>query len=202
VLADEQKSGRGRQGRPWTSESGAGVWLTMIERPTDPASADVLSLRVGLALARALDRFAIEPVRLKWPNDVYSGDRKLAGVLAEARWRDGAVEWVAVGVGINCRAPAREERAIGLAAGTTRLDVLRGAVPLLRVAATTTGHLTQAELAEFAARDFAVGRGCVEPLAGRVAGIDATGALLINTGSRIAAVRAGSLVLQGGEEAT
>ncbi len=202
VLADEQKSGRGRQGRTWTSEPGAGVWLTMIERPTDPASADVLSLRVGLALARALDRFAVEPVRLKWPNDVYSAGRKLAGVLAEARWRDGAVEWIAVGVGINCREPAREERAIGLARGTKRLDVLRAVVPLLHAATTTAGHLTEAELAEFATRDFAVGRGCVEPVAGRVAGIDSTGALLINTGSRIAAVRAGSLVLQGGEEAT
>src|SRR5262249_48139630 len=77
VLADEQTSGRGRQGRAWTSEPGAGIWLTLIERPTDPASADVLSLRVGLALARALDRFTAEPVRLKWPNDVYTAGRKL-----------------------------------------------------------------------------------------------------------------------------
>jgi BirA family transcriptional regulator, biotin operon repressor / biotin---[acetyl-CoA-carboxylase] ligase len=200
VLANEQTSGRGRQGRTWTSQPGAGVWLTLIERPTDPASADVLSLRVGLALARALDPFAAESVRLKWPNDVYSADRKLAGILAEARWRDGAVEWVAVGVGINLRQPAGESRATALAPGATRLDVLRATVPLLRAAATTPGHLTESELAEFAVRDFAAGHRCVEPLAGRVVGIDASGALLINTGSRIAAVRAGSLVLQ--EEAT
>lgn len=202
VLADEQTSGRGRQGRTWISEPGAGIWLTLIERPTDPASADVLSLRVGLALARALDRFAAEPVRLKWPNDVYAGARKLAGVLAEARWRDGAVEWVAVGVGINLRAPGGEPGAAGLQPGTRRLDVLRATIPLLRAGTTTTGHLARAELAEFAARDFAAGRSCVSPIAGRVAGIDSTGALLINTGSRIAAVRAGSLVLQGAEEAT
>jgi BirA family biotin operon repressor/biotin-[acetyl-CoA-carboxylase] ligase len=200
VLANEQTSGRGRHGRPWTSEPGAGVWLTLIERPTDSASADVLSLRVGLALARALDRFASDRIRLKWPNDVYSAGRKLAGVLAEARWRDGAIEWVAVGVGINVRPPGRETRAIGLAPGAPRLDVLRAVVPLLRAAATAAGHLAQAELAEFAERDSAMGQGCVEPIAGRVAGIDTTGALLINTGSRIAAVRAGSLVLQ--EEAT
>jgi len=196
VLANEQRSGRGRQGRAWTSEPGAGVWLTLVERPTDPASADVLSLRVGLALARALDRFATDPVRLKWPNDVLSAGRKLAGVLAEARWRDGAVEWVAVGVGINVRSPAGEPRGVGLAPGTWRLDVLRDTVPLLRAAARTSGHLTQAELREFAARDVAVGQGCTQPIAGRVAGIDTSGALLINTGSRIAAVRAGSLVLQ------
>ncbi len=200
VLANEQTSGRGRHGRPWISNPGAGVWLTMIERPTDPASADVLSLRVGLALARALDPFATDRVHLKWPNDVYSAGRKLAGVLAEARWRDGAIEWVAVGVGINVVAPSDEPRGIGLAAGTTRLAVLRAAVPLLRAAAAARGHLAESELAEFAARDIAAGQGCVQPIVGRVAGIDRTGALLINTGSRIAAVRAGSLVLQ--EEAT
>jgi len=200
VLANEQTSGRGRHGRRWTSNPGAGVWLTLIERPTDPASADVLSLRVGLALARGLEQFALGRVHLKWPNDVFSAGRKLAGVLAEARWRDGAIEWVAVGVGINVVAQSDEPRAIGLAAGTTRLAVLRAAVPLLRAAAAAHGHLGESELAEFAARDVAAGRGCVEPIAGRVAGIDRTGALLINTGSRIAAVRAGSLVLQ--EEAT
>lgn len=196
VLANEQTSGRGRHGRQWISNSGAGVWLTMLERPTDPASADVLSLRVGIALARALEPFARDRVRLKWPNDVYSAGRKLAGVLAEARWRDGAIEWVAVGVGINVVAPSGEPRAIGLVAGTTRLDVLRAAVALLRAAAAAQGHLTESELAEFAARDIAAGQGCVQPVVGRVAGIDRTGALLINTGSRIAAVRAGSLVLQ------
>jgi BirA family biotin operon repressor/biotin-[acetyl-CoA-carboxylase] ligase len=202
VLANEQTSGRGRQGRSWTSEPGSGVWLTLVERPTDPASADVLSLRVGLGLARALDPLAPAAVRLKWPNDVYSSGRKLAGVLAEARWRDGAIEWVALGVGINVVAPSREAGAIGLVPGTTRLAVLRATVPLLRAAATATGHLTASELAEFAVRDAAAGQACASPIAGRVAGIDATGALLINTGSRIAAVRAGSLVLQQEGEAT
>jgi BirA family biotin operon repressor/biotin-[acetyl-CoA-carboxylase] ligase len=200
VLANRQTSGRGRHGRHWISNAGAGVWLTLIERPTDPASADVLSLRVGLALAHALEQFATDGVDLKWPNDVYSAGRKLAGVLAEARWRDGAIEWIAVGVGINVVAPSDEPRAIGLAAGTTRLAVLRVAVPLLRAAAVAQGHLTESELADFAARDIAAGQGCVQPIVGRVAGIDRTGALLVNTGSRIAAVRAGSLVLQ--EEAT
>ena len=48
ILAEEQTAGRGRQGRSWTSEPGAGIWLTLIERPKDRASLDVLSLRVGL----------------------------------------------------------------------------------------------------------------------------------------------------------
>ena len=200
VLADQQTAGRGRHGRTWTSEPGAGVWLTLLERPTDPAAVDVLSLRVGMAIARALEPFATETVRLKWPNDVYTGGCKLAGVLAEARWRDGAVEWVSLGVGINVRAPAAQPRAVGLAPKTTRLDVLRAVVSRLRVAAAGIGRLSDAELAEFAARDLAVGCDCLEPAAGRVVGIDASGALLIDTGSRTIGVRAGSLVLQ--EEAS
>ena len=60
----------------------------MIERPRDAAALDVLSLRVGLALAPALDAFAGSAVRLKWPNDLYVGARKLGGILVEARWRD------------------------------------------------------------------------------------------------------------------
>ena len=56
VVADAQTAGRGRSGRTWTSERGAGVWLTLIERPRDVDALDVLSLRVGLALAPALDR--------------------------------------------------------------------------------------------------------------------------------------------------
>lgn len=195
VLADEQRSGRGRHGRAWTSAPGAGVWLTLVERPADPSSIDVLSLRVGLAMARALDAFADGRIQLKWPNDIYVAGGKLAGILVEARWRDGAVEWVAVGAGINVVAPADQPRAAGLRRGASRERVLRAVVPCIRDAARVTGRLTEAELAEFRARDLALGRACTEPVAGTVAGIDAGGALLIDTGSRTLSVRAGSLVL-------
>src|SRR5204862_1572054 len=58
VLADEQTSGRGRMGRAWRSEPGAGVWLTLIDRARGVAALDVLSLRIGLRLAATLDVFA------------------------------------------------------------------------------------------------------------------------------------------------
>jgi BirA family biotin operon repressor/biotin-[acetyl-CoA-carboxylase] ligase len=196
VLADEQHAGRGRHGRAWVSEAGAGIWLTLIERPTDSMAVDVLSLRIGLAIARALDTFASDGVRLKWPNDVYTTRGKVAGILCEARWRNGAIEWVAIGVGINVRAPEEAPGAAGLAAGTQRIDVLRIVLPRLREAAALRGHLTPDELAEFARRDLAVGRRCLEPVAGKVVGVDADGDLLIDTGSRTVGMRAGSLVLE------
>jgi len=114
VLADRQTSGRGRAGRRWASESGQGIWMTLIERPNDVAAVDVLSLRLGLRAARALDRFAESPVRLKWPNDLYVDDAKLAGILVEARWRANRVDWVAIGIGVNVRPPIDVEHAASL----------------------------------------------------------------------------------------
>jgi BirA family biotin operon repressor/biotin-[acetyl-CoA-carboxylase] ligase len=196
VVADAQSAGRGRMGRTWQSEAGAGVWLTLIEQPPVGPALDVLSLRIGLALAPALEPFADGAIRLKWPNDLYVRDRKLAGVLVEARWRDGAPEWVAIGVGINVRVPRAEPNAAGLIDGTRRVDVLNRAVTAIRGAVARTGTLTDQELAEFAARDLAAGRACREPMRGRVLGIDASGALKVDVGSEVALARGGSLVLE------
>ena len=195
VLADAQTAGRGRMGRTWTSQRGAGLWLTLVERPHDASALDALSLRVGLALAPILDGFADEAVLLKWPNDLYIGARKLAGILIEARWRDGLPDWVAIGVGINVRPPAGEPLAAGLRDGVDRLAVLDAVVPAIRGAAGKAGPLDASEMAAFATRDLARDRRCTSPMSGRVVGIDPSGALLIDIGSSTEAVRAGSLVL-------
>lgn len=200
VLANGQSSGRGRGGKSWASAPGAGIWLTLVERPTDVSGLEVLSLRVGLRAAEALDRFAPEPIGLKWPNDLYVESGKLGGILVEARWREQAVEWVAIGVGINVRRPESVGHAGALEVGAERLDVLAELVPALRSAAAATGPLDGAELEEFNARDMARGRICTEPALGRVAGISATGELLIALADSVAPFRSGSLVLDEGEE--
>src|ERR1700683_2738494 len=70
VLADRQSAGRGRHGRTWASAPGAGVRVAVTARPLDPSVIDILSLRLGLHVARALDRFVSTPVRVKSPNDL------------------------------------------------------------------------------------------------------------------------------------
>jgi len=112
-------------------------------------------LRVGLAAAEALDRFAPEPIRLKWPNDLYIDQGKLGGILVEARWREQAVEWVAIGLGVNVRAPTNVETAAGLEPGTDRLDVLGDLIPAVLAASRATGPLLTDEMEEFDARDLA-----------------------------------------------
>ena len=194
ILADEQTAGRGRQGRRWASAAGAGVWLTLIVRPSDARALDVLALRCGLYVAEVLDELAGETVRVKWPNDLYLGDRKLAGTLIETRWRGTAPEWVAIGFGLNVSAPHLDS-GIGLAAGVTRLAALDRIVPALRRAATVSRHLSATELARWRARDLSLGRDVTEPGAGVVQGISPAGELLIATGGegRIAAFRSGTL---------
>jgi BirA family biotin operon repressor/biotin-[acetyl-CoA-carboxylase] ligase len=196
VIANEQTAGRGRGGKSWQSSRGAGLWLTLIERPDDSSGLGVLSLRAGIAAAEALDRFAPEPIRLKWPNDLYIDQGKLGGILVEARWREQAVEWVAIGVGVNMQAPKEVETAAGLEPGTDRLDVLAELVPAVLAAARATGPLDADEMEEFDARDLARGRRCIEPAVGRVTGITPNGELLVALADSVATFRSGSLVLE------
>jgi BirA family biotin operon repressor/biotin-[acetyl-CoA-carboxylase] ligase len=197
VLTDRQTAGRGRSGRRWASESGQGIWMTVVERPNDPSAVDVLSLRLGLRAARALDRYAASPVRLKWPNDLFIGTGKLAGILVEARWRSGRIDWVAIGIGVNVREPADVANAAALRPGVDRVDVLAELVPAVRAAAAARGPLTPSELDDFAVRDIAVGRTCVDPAPGEVRGITSSGELLVETATGLRAFRDGSLTLAG-----
>ena len=192
VIAEEQTAGRGRGGKSWTSVPGAGIWTTIIERPRDAAAIDVLSLRVGLRLAPVLERWTTAPVRLKWPNDLFVGPHKLAGVLIEARWRGGRVDWVAIGIGVNLRATFAEAAALE---GADPQVVLAEVIPAVRAAAFASGALTDSELAEFTSRDLASGRLVSHPAEGTARGISRTGELLVETTSGITPCRAGSLVL-------
>ncbi len=97
LIALEQHSGRGRQGRTWVSAPGNFFGSTLVApRPGDPP-AQTLSLAAGLALADAIELAAPdEAVMLKWPNDVLLEGRKLAGILLE---RSG--DRIAIGFGVN-----------------------------------------------------------------------------------------------------
>jgi BirA family biotin operon repressor/biotin-[acetyl-CoA-carboxylase] ligase len=196
VIADRQSAGRGRSGARWHSPSGTGLWLTILERPHETSGLDVLSLRVGLRAARALDRFAPEPVRVKWPNDLYVEGGKLGGILIEARWREQRLEWIAIGIGVNVFVPDDFPAAGGLDPGTQRVEVLTELIPSLRQAARCEGDLTALQLMEWDARDLARGRRCLEPARGVVEGISASGELLVALADTVARFRTGSLVLE------
>lgn len=195
VLAEEQSAGRGRGGRAWASAPRSGLWLTLIERPRAADALDVLSLRVGLHAAPVLERWTDAPIRLKWPNDLFVGRRKLAGVLIEARWRAALVDWVAIGFGANLSVPADVPDAAALRAGSDPAEVLAELVPALRAAAFAAGPLRADELAAFERRDLARGHVVSAPARGTARGISAAGELLVETAEGLTSCRAGSLVL-------
>ena len=196
VIADAQTRGRGRAGKRWASAPGAGVWLTLVARPATAADIRVLTVRLGLRTAAALDRFTDVPVGLKWPNDLYLGARKLGGVLVEARWRGSMPEWLAIGVGLNIVAPRDVPNTAGLRPGSPRLEVLREVVPAILGAAEQRGDsLTTHELQAYAARDSAAGRRATAPAQGVVRGINRHAEVIIVTTSGDAAFSSGSLVL-------
>jgi len=102
-VAARQFAGRGRQGRRWESDDDASLLFSVIVRvPAVARYVGALPVAAGLALVEAIDALApATRVTLKWPNDVRIAGRKVAGILAEATVRAGAVESVVVGVGVN-----------------------------------------------------------------------------------------------------
>src|SRR5262245_34433101 len=102
AVADHQESGRGRRGRAWESAPGDSLLVSVLLRPH--AAVDrvhVVTIVAALALADALGRVAGLEVDLKWPNDLLVGERKLAGLLAEADVVGGEVRAIVVGAGCN-----------------------------------------------------------------------------------------------------
>jgi BirA family biotin operon repressor/biotin-[acetyl-CoA-carboxylase] ligase len=95
IAADHQTAGRGRLGRTWLSQPGEQLLLTAIVADT-PHPPDRLMLATAVAVSRCVERLRSRPVELRWPNDVYINDAKLAGILVETV--SGAA---LVGIGVN-----------------------------------------------------------------------------------------------------
>jgi len=106
LLADQQSAGRGRRGRSWVSPPGANLYLSMFARlGREPVA---LSLAIGIAAAECLRQFGASDVRLKWPNDLVVGERKLGGILIDIA----AAQTVVVGIGVNLAMPGAAAAAI------------------------------------------------------------------------------------------
>jgi BirA family biotin operon repressor/biotin-[acetyl-CoA-carboxylase] ligase len=108
VVADAQTRGRGRLGRVWVSPPGAGVYASVILRPSDRATS-LITLGTGVGLAEGVQAATGLVVHLKWPNDLFvsvdagarGAGRKVAGILTERGSEPERSNWVVVGFGIN-----------------------------------------------------------------------------------------------------
>ena len=101
-IAEYQQAGRGRRGRQWFSPFGANLYLSMYWRlEQGPAAAVGLSLVIGIVMAEVLRGLGASEVKVKWPNDLYLDDRKLAGILVELTGKTGDAAQIVIGAGIN-----------------------------------------------------------------------------------------------------
>ncbi len=202
VLADRQSEGQGTQGRAWESPSG-NLALSVLLRPTGPlAEAPQWSLLAAVALAETVAACAPNAdLRLKWPNDLLLGGAKAAGILTQAAADPaGRLSWLVIGFGVNLRVapdvPGRATACLGpdappaadVAAALLhsldrwrRIRLLEGFAPI-RAAWLRHGPAHGAALS------------LTRPaIAGRFEGLAEDGALLLGTGGRVHALRAGEI---------
>uniref|UniRef100_UPI0004682234 bifunctional biotin--[acetyl-CoA-carboxylase] ligase/biotin operon repressor BirA n=1 Tax=Pantoea sp. IMH TaxID=1267600 RepID=UPI0004682234 len=101
-VAEYQQAGRGRRGRQWFSPFGSNLYLSMYWKlEQGPVAAMGLSLVIGIVTAEVLQGLGASDVRVKWPNDLYLNDRKLAGILVELTGKTGDAAQIVMGTGIN-----------------------------------------------------------------------------------------------------
>ena len=101
VAANRQTQGRGRLSRHWLSEDG-GLYFTMILRPKDrPGLSFRFNLAASLVLARTLRMLHGIDAKVKWPNDVMAGEKKIAGILAEMESDEKNIQFLNIGIGVN-----------------------------------------------------------------------------------------------------
>ncbi|WP_412068351.1 biotin--[acetyl-CoA-carboxylase] ligase [Rubrivirga sp. IMCC43871] len=205
VVAEEQTAGRGRHGRAWAAAPGANLLFTVVLRPASQR-VGLIPLAAGLAVADAVAQWGVQ-ARLKWPNDVRVGGRKLAGVLAETTW-SGAEARVLLGVGLNV---AQTDFPADLAATSLRLETgqpVARLAPLSPILARLAEALDRSEadpaglLADVEARMESIGETVTvrEPsgsgaLTGTVLGLAPDGALRLATDTGARAVYAGEVTL-------
>src|SRR6266536_1220826 len=202
LAAEEQRAGRGRMGRTWTSPPRAALTFSVLLKPAvPPARRGWLPLLAGVAVAEAVTAVTSIPASLKWPNDVLAGDAKLCGILAESA--GGAV---VAGVGLNVSAEPAELPDPGpgalaatslRAAGATALD--REPLLLAILAAFQRWYLVWQDhqgdpdrsglRAAYTGRSATIGRDVRAELpggkllSGRAAGVDPDGRLLVRVSS-------------------
>ena len=103
IMSGSQTCGRGRMGRNWVSPSGKNLALSLILRPDcEPKFAPLYGLMAAVATVQTIEQFCPHSVvRVKWPNDIISGDRKIAGILPQAQINSNRIDFVIIGLGLN-----------------------------------------------------------------------------------------------------
>ncbi len=200
AVALRQTAGRGRLGRVWSSQGEnlyASFYYPLCQQP-----AEALTLCVALAVSDAVEEMGVY-TRIKWPNDLYVGDRKLCGILCEAIYRGAKIDGIVIGIGVN----ANQESFSGEAEGAVSLkNVLGHEIALAELCCRIYETLEQtlarfykegfgAFREEYMSRSYLQGREVVAGnLSGTCIGVSPAGDLLLRTGGLVQSVRFGEVL--------
>jgi len=211
-IAEYQSAGKGRQGRNWESPLAANLYISLLRQfDCSPSMLSGLSLAVGVSLVRSLESLGVRGVGLKWPNDLWSKQAKLGGILVEiAGESDGPVQ-VVIGIGINGNLPDRVRKKITRA--VSDLNSESGGQNMSRntLAGTILNRLA-VDLAQFEAKSFKpfmkdwrrldvlTGKHvnvsqAKQSIKGRVEGVNGAGALILKTSQGHQALLSGEVLL-------
>ena len=139
IVADEQTGGRGRQGKTFLSPRG-GLYMTLVLPLAAPIGDAVMATSCSaVAVSRALGRFGID-CGIKWVNDIYSGEKKVCGILAESVFAGDKPEFTVVGIGMNLFEPADGYGKYDDVAGAVLPGVTNEPALLNKVAATVADN--------------------------------------------------------------
>ncbi|VEJ53223.1 bifunctional biotin--[acetyl-CoA-carboxylase] ligase/biotin operon repressor BirA [Pragia fontium] len=214
-VAEYQQAGRGRRGRQWFSPFGTNLYLSMFWRlEQGPAAAIGLSLVIGIVMAEVLHKLGAADVRVKWPNDLYLKDRKLAGILVELTGKTGDAANVVIGAGINLSMRQPDSNVVNqqwanLTEGKEDIDRNEMVACLLSTLRETLKQFEQQGLAPFISRwrqlDNFIDRPVKlligeQQIFGIARGIDKQGALLLEQDGVINAFIGGEISLRSADK--
>ncbi|PMH37141.1 biotin--[acetyl-CoA-carboxylase] ligase [Vibrio sp. 10N.286.49.B3] len=210
-LSEYQSQGRGRRGRYWASPFGTNLYLSMYWCLEEGMAAAMgLSLVVGVAVVEALESLGLEGVKLKWPNDLYYQDKKLAGILVEMSGQAGGPAHLVIGMGLNISMPAETS---GITQPWTSLSHINPTLPDRNDIATTITNSWLKTLEQYESQgmkgfvprwnqyDNFIGRDVrlimgKKEIVGTVRGIDEQGAVLLETSQGIESFVGGEISLR------
>ncbi|ANQ22914.1 biotin--[acetyl-CoA-carboxylase] ligase [Vibrio natriegens] len=214
-VAEYQASGRGRRGRQWVSPFGSNLYLSMYWRlDAGMAAAMGLSLVIGIAAVEALEEMGIQGVKLKWPNDLYYQDKKLAGILVEMSGQAGGAANLVIGMGLNIGMPDKQPdidqpwTTLNQVCADLRLDRTQLALTLIEHWKTILVDYEMMGLAGFVDRwnrlDNFIGRPVklimgAREVKGIVQGIDQQGGVVLETDNGLETYIGGEISLRKGD---
>lgn len=206
-VAEYQQAGRGRRGRQWYSPFASNLYLSMYWRlDQGPAAAMGLSLVIGIIIAEELRKLTKQDIKVKWPNDLYLEDKKLAGILVEISAKTGDYAHIVLGTGINLAMHKPDSQIVNQHwANLGAVDRNELVAVLLQALRTTLPLFEKQGLASFISRWRALDNFQDRPvklligndiIKGIARGIDAQGALLLEQDGKLTPYIGGEISLR------